>query len=148
MYRTTKSVILNSMLSQYIKENIIKNVLILLGMLLFYWLIQDFFSSAEIAENNVGNILVAVSIIIVTACFGAFAFTYEKAFMESPPQRYLAHCTTGLLMLIIGLSIICTHFLIGRLMQHYFFIDWILILLYSSVILYDFWDLLRSQEVN
>ncbi|MFA5995607.1 MAG: hypothetical protein WCW27_04820 [Patescibacteria group bacterium] len=83
----------------------------------------------------------------VTACFGNFAFTYERVNCKNVWQRYLAHVTTVLLMLIIGISLeltaILTKLLIG---ERLIILDITLLLLYLASILYDFWDLLRATN--
>lgn len=128
-----------------IKENIGKNILLLL-FLAFSWsyirdqiMVEVIFSDKALA----GDVLVAVSIIIVTACFGNFAFTYERTKLSDSLSRYLAHVCTGLLMLIIGLSLITASFLTEILVGEVFVLQSSFVLLYIASILYDFWDIER-----
>lgn len=93
-----------------------------------------------------GNLLVVVSILAVTACFGNFAFTYEKVETKDRSGRLLAHFTTGLLMLLIGLSLEMTAVLAGLIIGNFFIFNVSLIVLYISSVLYDFWDLKRMQR--
>ena len=88
-------------------ENLAKNLIILLVLVFSYPQIQDFLYNSPVAADNsvLGSLLVAVSILAVTACFGNFAFTYEKVEHSSLDLRLLAHFTTGILMLLIGLSL-------------------------------------------
>ena len=127
-------------------ENIVKNIIVLFVLLFSYSPIQTFIHSSNLTSDNpvIGNLLVVVSIIAVTACFGNFAFTYEKIAVESASQRMLAHTTTGLLMLLIGISLIFTGILMAFIMGHFFVVDLALILLYTTCVTYDFWDLFRA----
>ncbi len=128
-------------------ENFIKN-LIIVGILLFtYFQINDFLRNSPIATEKsvLGSVLVAVSILIVTACFGAFAFTYEKVEHRRIGARLLAHFATGVLMLLIGLSLEMTSVIVKLLMGDFLIFNLSLSLLYVGVILYDFWDLKRAE---
>ena len=89
--------------------------------------------------------LVAVSILSVTACFGNFAFTYERVKQKETASRLLAHATTGLLMLLIGLSLEMTSAIMGLLMGKFLIFDVSLAVLYLASVLYDFWDLKRAD---
>jgi hypothetical protein len=129
--------------NNFIKMNITKNILLLLILTLLYYPIKSQIILSNISSNLnlVGDVLVAVSILAVIACFGNFAFTYEKVNYKNKLQLLLANLTTGTLMLVIGLSLIYTNFLVELLMGPSLFIPLILILIYFACILYDFWDL-------
>jgi hypothetical protein len=129
--------------NNFIKMNITKNILLLLILTLLYYPIKSQIILSNISSNLnlVGDMLVAVSILAVIACFGNFAFTYEKVNYKNKLQLLLANLTTGTLMLVIGLSLIYTNFLVELLMGPSLFIPLILILIYFACILYDFWDL-------
>lgn len=129
-----------------IVENIIKNILILLLLVPAYYHIQSVFSPSAFLDKSVlGSVLVAVSILSVTACFGNFAFTYERVRQRETASRLLAHATTGLLMLLIGLSLEMTSVIVGLLIGKFLIFDASLVILYSASVLYDFWDLKRSD---
>lgn len=128
-------------------ENIFKNLIILFILAFFYSQIENFFLNFQIAGDKsvLGSVLVAVSILIVTASFGCFAFTYEKAELSKFGLRLLAHTTTGVLMLLIGLSLEMTSIIARLLMGNFYIFDFSLILLFVGIILYDFWDLRRAK---
>ena len=109
-----------------------------------YQPIVDFFASSPVASDVTlaGDFLVATSILAVTACFGNFAFTYEKI-GAAPYSRVLAHLTTGLLMFLVGLSLQMTYILSAYLVGEFFLFGLSLAVLYIACVLYDFWDLLR-----
>lgn len=132
------------LMEKILLENIIKNVLLAVILIFTYAPIDAYLQTTNIVTDLplAGDILVAVSILIVTACFGNYAFTYEKT-KKNHRSRFLAHATTFVLMLLLGLAIemtsVLSHFLVG----HFFMFDFALLLLYVATVLYDFWDLER-----
>lgn len=127
-------------------ENAAKNILLVFALLIIHPVIQNSLLSSGISQDKaiVGNLLVAVSILAVTACFGNFAFTYEKVNIKNPLDRLLAHATTGLLMLLIGLSLEMTSILARFLLDGFVIFDLSLAILYAASVLYDFWDLKKA----
>lgn len=127
-------------------ENFIKNILLIPILIYSYFEIEKFFQELSVTDNSVlGSVLVAVSILAVTACFGCFAFTYEKVEHNSFGWRLLAHATTGVLMLLIGLSLGMTSVIARSLIGDFSIFNLSLGLLYISIVLYDFWDLRRAK---
>ena len=130
-----------------IKENILKNTTLVILLIFLYLPIKELLSniSANPNKSTIGDFLVFISIIAVIACFGNFAFTYEKINEKITLQRYIAHFVTGILMLLIGISLIFSAGLISILIGHFILIDIILILVYIACVGYDFWDLFRLK---
>jgi hypothetical protein len=135
-------------MDKVIKENITKNVLLIILLILSYFPIkQHLIGSSLLADKVVaGNLLLAVSIFIVIACFGNFAFTYEKINIRNNFERYFAHFLTGLLVFIIGINLILTSMLIYFILGRLFLIDLILFLLYLACVGYDFFDLFKTTH--
>ncbi len=133
-------------MKKIIKENLWKNILLIILLILLYFSIHNHLTSSNLVTDTsaASTILVATSIIAVIACFGNFAFTYEKVKRDKASHRYIAHLTTGLLMLIIGISLIFTAILIKFIMGSFIIVDATLLLLYIACVGYDFWDLLRE----
>ena len=129
------------------KENLIKNIIILFILVPSFSSIQSFIFSSSIGidKSSAGSLLVAVSILAVTACFGNFSFTYEKINYKDTYSRLLAHITTGLLMLVIGLSLEMTSVLSSILVGDFLIFNLSLFILYLASVLYDFWDLNRAE---
>jgi hypothetical protein len=135
-------------MQKIIKENLAKNIILVILLALLYSPIQIYLLNSNLVNDLplAGDILVAVSVIAVIACFGNFAFTYEKIHSRSVAQRLLAHFTTGLLMLIIGISLIFASVLVAMIMGQFIIFDIILLGLYVACVGYDFWDLLRIPQ--
>ena len=128
---------------KYLKQNIIKNLILLFLLAILYFPINVFLSSSNLSTDTAtaGDVVVVMSIIAVTACFGNFSFTYEK--IKGGSSMLLAHFTTAILMLIIGLSLIFTSILTSFLLGPFIILDALFALLYVAIVAYDFWDILR-----
>lgn len=132
-------------------ENIIKNTILIVILLFSYsWVYNNFKPSAQLFTGTVaGGLLVgtmvgAISILLVAACFGNFAFAYEKT-AHAFRSRLLAHLTTGLFMLLIGLSLEMTSAVVALFVGKFPIFDLSLAILYVASVLYDFWDLKRAD---
>lgn len=132
-------------MQQIIQENLLKNLVLIVLLVILYAPIDSYLENSGLASDkaSAGDILVAASIIAVIACFGAFAFTYEKIDAKKGYQRFLAHATTGLLILTTGISLIFTSVLSSFIMGSFIILDITIMMLYLAVVGYDFWDLLR-----
>lgn len=130
------------------RDNLIKNTIVLAVLIGAFGPIRQALTHASIPldAGSVGSLLVAVSILGVTACFGNFAFTYEKIESRSKELFVLAHVTTGLLMLVIGMSLEMTSVLVELLMGKFILFDLSLGVLYIASVLYDFWDVMRVRS--
>ncbi len=131
---------------EIIRENIAKNILILAVLGILCFLIPNCLEYSTIKENPdaAGSLLTTISLISVIACFGCFAFTYEKVHMKKTMHRYLAHLTTGLLMLAIGITLILTSLVTKIIAGPVLIIDLLLGMVYLACVCYDFWDILRT----
>ncbi|MDD5023364.1 MAG: hypothetical protein PHU63_04310 [Candidatus ainarchaeum sp.] len=134
-------------LKKILSENIIKNIFLIILLISLMNPINEYLvNNTTLSEDTplAGDSLVAISILAVVACFGNFAFTYEKIHFKSFPERMLGHAITGIVMLIIGISIIFTSKLLEFIIGEFIIIHILLILLYISMVLYDVWDLLKA----
>ncbi|MFH1785546.1 MAG: hypothetical protein ABH842_03890 [Candidatus Micrarchaeota archaeon] len=128
-------------------ENIVKNIFLIIFLVLLFGPINDYLIyNTQLSTDAplAGDTLVAISILAVVACFGNFAFTYEKIHFKSFFERMLGHAITGIVMLIIGISLIFTSTLLYFLIGDFIVVNFLLLLLYVSMVIYDFWDLLKA----
>jgi hypothetical protein len=130
------------------KENLVKNILLIILLVLLYSPIQSYILRGGLVSDktSAGSILIAVSIIAILAAFGNFEFKYDKVNLNKTAQRYFAHIITGILMFVMGVSMIMTGILISLIMGHFVLIDITLLLLYIACIGYDFWDLVSGEK--
>jgi hypothetical protein len=130
-----------------LKENFAKNIALLVILYFTYAPIQEFLQRSPIVNDIplAGDFLVAVSILLVTACFANFAFTYGKLDKKNPHQRWLGHATTFVLMLLLGLGLEMTSALTDFLIGTFPIFNLSLVLLYLGTVLYDFWDIERQN---
>ncbi len=132
-------------MKSHFKENIVKNLfIVVLGLLAL-----PYFSSSlsVIQVDQLGNFLLILSILLVTVCFANFAFTYEKAKLNTPVGRLLAHAATFIFMLLIFLMLesmcVAVYIIYPSLYQ---IVVGFSALLYLGIALYDFWDFLRAEQ--
>ncbi len=132
-------------MEKIINENLYKNIILVVLFGILVSPIDSFLMESNLVNDKplAGDVLVAVSIFAVVSCFGCFAFTYEKINQKSNFQRYLAHFTTGVYLLVIGTSLIFIRVLLSILMGPFIVVDIMFVLLYLACIGYDFWDLFR-----
>lgn len=128
-----------------IRENLWKNLFLTILLVVSYPLIRSELVHLTTLQDSglAGNLLVAISIIAVTACFGNFAYTYERVKVSNPMHRYLAHITTGTLMLVMGMSLIYISILIREIIGKMILLDISLIILYLGCVIFDFWDVFK-----
>lgn len=126
-------------------ENIIKNIILVVLLILIYPEVQNSLNTANFIDKSAaGSILTAIGLVSVIACFGNFAFTYEKVENKKFRARLFAHVTTGFLMLVIGLTLEMTSVIVKNMISVFPIFDISLLLLYIASVLYDFWDLERA----
>jgi len=132
-------------LNKIIWENVYKHILIILLALVFYPLINN----KVVSLGNVGfdNLLMVISILLVTVCFANFGFSYENSYIESFGIRMLSHFATFLFLLLTAWLLIVLYDIINIAFPALGEITLVFsILLYLAVALYDFWDLLRIRN--
>lgn len=130
-------------MKRILQENLIKNIILVAVLLSVYFPLKNQILNSNISDGVIGNLLVVVSIVAVTACFGNFAFTYEKVDINNGVIRLIGHITTGLLMLVLGISLEMTAIFSGLLVGNFLMLNLCLFLLYLSAIFYDYWDIYR-----
>lgn len=124
-------------------ENIFKNVLILIFVILFFDTL--FVSLQSVDQSKVNDFLLTISILLVTVCFANFAFSYEFSDLSHFMKRILSHASTFVFMLLIAFLL---EALVVSMMFVYPSLFKIILLfsflLYLGVVFYDFWDLFRA----
>lgn len=137
------SLTIEELFERSIKECLWKNFVVIVLAFLFY----DRFRAAlaTLEASQMGDFLMLVSILLVTACFANFAFSYEFSIMESLGMRLLSHIATFIFMLLIGLLL---EVMVIGLIQVYpslgAMVSVFSLLLYTGCALFDFWDLFRG----
>lgn len=131
-------------------ENITKNILVIIALIPAFQGSRLFLISSPIASDKqaLGSLLTAITILAMIACAGNYAFTYEKVNLRNVMSRFLAHATTGLLMLLLGLSLGMTSVLVELLTGKFAIFNISLAVLYLTSVLYDFWDLMRDTATS
>ncbi len=128
-------------MEKILKENIVKNVILIILFILLYNPILRIV--APISGADLGTLSMIVSILILGSMFGNFTFSYDRSNLKNVYERYLAHLTTGILMFTMGLLFEFTVAITINIGLGNNFLP-ITVLIYIAMIGYDFWDLLRG----
>jgi len=129
-----------------IKENVIKNVLvIIIGILIYPIILQSLIGVESGQQTN--DFFLVISMLLVTVCFANFGFTYEKCDLTTRSGKIFSHSATFVFILLIAVlleSIVLMMKIVYPLLSNIIF--WFAVLLYLGVVLHDFWDLLKSSN--
>lgn len=129
-----------------IKENLIKNLLVIICTVFGYKFIVDS-TGGGVDVSQSGNLFSMISMLLVVVCFANFAFTYEKSKMNSLYSRLLSHACTFVLLLLLSCLLVALIASVKVFMPSlHGLVIWFSILIYLAVVLYDFWDVLRFRE--
>ncbi len=135
------------MRKKIVLENIIKNAVLIILLFFSYGPLKK--AVMQVAPGNLDSVIIFSSMALVAALFGNFAFTYEFSNVKSKYERLLAHATTFLLMLAVGLLLEMSTIYISIKAPSLFVISTlILIIIYAATALYDFWDLFRAKQLR
>jgi voltage-gated potassium channel len=86
--------------SRIVQENVIKNIVVIIGIIMIYGPIDAFLRGAN--PDALGDIMFAASILVLAAMFGFFSLSYADFDPLRTSHRVLIHLTTGLLLLPVG----------------------------------------------
>ncbi|MFH1590583.1 MAG: hypothetical protein ABIC95_01510 [archaeon] len=121
--------------------NTVKNVFILLIAFLYYPVLKR--SLESVGVSNVNDLLLIISILLVTVCFANFAFSYQYT-KKNPGIILLSHLVTFVFML---LTLLLLEVMVISVSTVYPGLQGIVtvfsVLLYLGIILYDAWDYVR-----
>lgn len=125
-------------------ENTIKNILIFIVLLILYQPARNLFMN--ISSEHYGNLLVTVSLLIMAVLFADYAFTYAHTKMNSIIDRYFSHGITFTIMLCTGLMLESVIILVNlETGVNVWVITFVSVAFYLSLVMYDYWDILRSK---
>jgi len=130
-------------IKQFLFENGCKNFMILFILFLLWTPIEQEILQIK-NEETVKTLLLFVGLIVIAPLFGVYGFSYQHTNFKSFLERFFSHLTTASAMLIsvVLLRMIDVLFII-LVSENAWVFRGTLIFFYFSIILYDFWDLLR-----
>ena len=133
------------MKKQLLLENTLKNLFILGGLIIFYFPLHSFLTSLQPA--NYDSIVFVSTLLIMAFLFADYAFTFTASDLRRPTERLLDYTITTLIMFGTGALLQMSLLAINlRLMKNFVLLDFVAILFYISLVLYDFWDLNRALK--
>ena len=126
------------------KENLAKNILILVIAICFWPILSS--SLSQIQNDQTNDFLLIISVLLVTVCFANFAFTYEESDLRTTGGKLLSHSATFSFMLLIALLLESIVLATKSVYPSFYNIIFgFAILLYIGIILYDIWDYMRAR---
>ncbi|OGG25725.1 hypothetical protein A2960_05240 [Candidatus Gottesmanbacteria bacterium RIFCSPLOWO2_01_FULL_39_12b] len=135
----------SSLPNRLIKENLIKNILILFLSVILYTPLLNSFRNIQEGELNIFFII--ISLLLTAVCQANFSFTYEKSRIDILSTRLLSHVTTFIFMLLCALLLESMVITVGIIYPSLYTISFAFtVLLYLGIALFDFWDLLRNEN--
>lgn len=131
--------------SRLIQENVAKNIIAIVGLVLTYPYLTEFLESVD--SGILTDIMFASSIVVLAAMFGFFSLPYSRMKPSAAIQRFLMHLTTGMLLYPIGVMFLMIQIIIAIQVTVFpTVIVGTIWLVYGAVVLWDFWNVLQVQE--
>ncbi|PIZ63399.1 hypothetical protein COY16_02105 [Candidatus Roizmanbacteria bacterium CG_4_10_14_0_2_um_filter_39_13] len=131
----------------YIIENLFKNLLMLVVVAFFIPGIEKGIS--QVNRQDAESILGLIGLLLVFSAAVNFTFSYEAVNFTNIFERYLAHMTTYIAQIVMILLICALIFLVKSLFPFLFiFALTIGSLSIITILLFDFWDLLKNQKIQ
>jgi len=125
-------------------ENTIKNIIILILLFILYKPALNLFKN--IGSEHYGNLLITTSLLIMAVLFADYAFTYAHTRMKNSFDRYFSHGITFIIMLCTGLMLESVVVLVNlETSINVWIITFVSVAFYISLIMFDYWDILRSK---
>jgi len=131
----------------YIFENLLKNLIMLIVVLFFIPGIEK--GVFQVNREDSESILGLIGLLLVFSAAVNFTFSYEAVHFENIFERFLAHITTLIAQMVMVLLILALVFLVKSLFPFLFVFSLVIgILSIITILLFDFWDLLKNQKIQ
>jgi hypothetical protein len=132
-------------LAKIMRENILKNIIIVFFIFLLYPQVKEFLYSVNI--DHLDEVLYACTIINLAAMLGGFNFSYEFVNPYKVMERLLSHLTSALLLLPVGLIFVIIQIILTRqLGQDPYIITIAIWFVFFALILWDFWNVKKIEK--
>ncbi len=126
---------------------VIKHIVLVAVTWVLWWAYGGEVAEAIHIENIENQALIIIGLLLAGGIAGRFSFSYDPESTKS--LATVGHLTTFVVSLTIGLLLAEAAGILGRsLGSHHNEIRGMFSLAYSSVVVYDFWDLIRNTESN
>ena len=127
------------------KENLIKNAIIIICLVVFYFPLKNFLVQLPVGSQD--SITIVSTLLIMSFLFADYAFTYTSSNLKNIRERMLDHTITAIIIFgtgaLLEISIISLNLKLGR---EFTLLEMLGFLFYFSLVLYDFWDLNRALK--
>ncbi|OGZ00753.1 MAG: hypothetical protein A3B13_00790 [Candidatus Liptonbacteria bacterium RIFCSPLOWO2_01_FULL_45_15] len=133
------------MRTKFLWENTVKHIIVVVLLYLTYGYVKDFF--AILATDNIGHqsVIVLSSMLLMAFLFASYTFSFKDSDMRHSLQRFLDHINTAIVIFGCGVLLEISYVAINsQLHQSFTIMGWLMILFYISLVMFDFWDLMRG----
>ena len=131
----------------YIFENLLKNLVMLIIVVFCIPGIEK--GVFQVNREDSESILGLIGLLLVFSAAVNFTFSYEAVNFENIFERFLAHITTLIAQMVMVLLILALVFLVKSLFPFLFVFSLVIgVLSIITILLFDFWDLLKNQEMQ
>jgi len=131
----------------YIFENLLKNLVMLIIVVFCIPGIEK--GVFQVNREDSESILGLIGLLLVFSAAVNFTFSYEAVNFENIFERFLAHITTLIAQMVMVLLILALVFLVKSLFPFLFVFSLVIgILSIITILLFDFWDLLKNQKIQ
>jgi len=126
-------------------ENTIKNLILIVLLFALYSPIVELFKG--INYKHYDSLLTTTTLLIMAALFADYAFTYAHTRIKNSIDRYFSHAISFIIMLCTGLMLESVIIIVNlKVSTGVWVITFVSIAFYISLVMYDYWDMLRSKS--
>ncbi len=126
-------------------ENGIKNAIVVILLYFFYSPTKIFLESLTTDTIGYQTIIILASLLIVAFLFATYTFTFKDSHLAHTVKRYLDYLHTAIVMFGCGALLEISYLTINIVLKATFSLMGLLMaLFYVSLVLFDFWDLMRA----
>jgi len=134
-------------MNRLLLENALKNLLVFILLLAAYGSVKSDILSFSTDTIGYQTIIVLSSLLIMAFLFATYSFTFRDSNLESPLRRLFDYVNTGITIFGCGLLLEIGYVTINiQLHSTFIFIGVLMVLFYITLVLYDFWDLMRYKK--
>ena len=131
--------------NRLLRENGIKNGIVIILLYFLYSPTKQFLNSLTTDAIGYQTIIVLASLLIMAFLFATYTFTFKDSSLDSPFRRLLDYINTGIIMFGCGSLLEISYITINiQLKTTFYLIGMLMLLFYISLVLFDFWDLMRA----
>ena len=137
------------MAHKFLFENTLKNIIVVIALYFVYSPTKNFLEGLNMDSIGHQTVIILASLLIMAFLFGNYTFTFKDSHLEHKGKRFLDYLHTGVVIFGCGALLEISFITINlQLKANFTFVGILMVLFYISMVLFDFWDLMRSIKHN